>query len=248
VISDTVLLSLASCFAQVSAAMLFVPVFSQGVLPARVRVFICLALVVVLFPMRFDLLSDPECRQLGGLPTLVHSFIVGAVLGLFLRLSLMVAQLFGVIVSQVSALSQIFGGAIEESPSPAFGRLVFYGLLCFLSMHDFHLKLVYSLAGSFSNCDASFDYGSFLIEFVFKYGAILFSLAVMVAVPYLFACLLYNAMIGFMNKAMPQLMVSFVGAPLLVGAFLFIPILALPPAFILWKTWFFDLSLENFLR
>ena len=40
-----------------------------------------------------------------------------------------------------------------------------------------------------------------------------FALALSLAAPFVIASLLYNVALGVINKAMPQLMVAFVGAP-----------------------------------
>ncbi|MEC8795194.1 MAG: flagellar biosynthetic protein FliR, partial [Pseudomonadota bacterium] len=64
------------------------------------------------------------------------------------------------------------------------------------------------------------------------------------ALPFLIAALLYNLALGIINKAMPQLMVSFVGAPALtLGALLLFAVSA-PMILMVWRDWI-DLRLMN---
>jgi len=55
-----------------------------------------------------------------------------------------------------------------------------------------------------------------------------FSLAFSLAAPFLIASVLYNLALGVINKAMPQLMVAFVGAPAITLGGLVILLLTTP--------------------
>ena len=61
-----------------------------------------------------------------------------------------------------------------------------------------------------------------------------FALAFSLALPFVVGALLYNLVLGVINRAMPQLMVTFVGAPLLTGGSLVLLALATP---LLLDTW-----------
>jgi flagellar biosynthetic protein FliR len=55
-----------------------------------------------------------------------------------------------------------------------------------------------------------------------------FGLALSLAAPFLIASLLYNVALGVINKAMPQLMVAFVGAPAITWGGLFLLLITTP--------------------
>jgi flagellar biosynthetic protein FliR len=61
-----------------------------------------------------------------------------------------------------------------------------------------------------------------------------FALAFTLAAPFVILSVLYNVAIGVINKAMPQLMVAFVGAPVITAGGLFVLCLASP---LLLTTW-----------
>jgi flagellar biosynthetic protein FliR len=61
-----------------------------------------------------------------------------------------------------------------------------------------------------------------------------FALGFTLAAPFVIASLVYNVTLGVINKAMPQLMVAFVGAPAITAGGLIILTLAAPLMLSLW--------------
>ena len=55
-----------------------------------------------------------------------------------------------------------------------------------------------------------------------------FSLAFTLAAPFVIVSVLYNLTLGVINRAMPQLMVAFVGAPVITAGGLFLMLLLTP--------------------
>ena len=53
--------------------------------------------------------------------------------------------------------------------------------------------------------------------------------------PFVAMNLLYNVCLGFINKAMPQMMVAFVGAPFLVGAGMFLLAVSIGAMLMVWQ-------------
>jgi flagellar biosynthetic protein FliR len=62
-----------------------------------------------------------------------------------------------------------------------------------------------------------------------------FALSFSLAAPFVIASFLYNLTLGVINRAMPQLMVAFVGAPVITAGGLLILVLSLP---LLLSVWF----------
>jgi flagellar biosynthetic protein FliR len=71
-----------------------------------------------------------------------------------------------------------------------------------------------------------------------------FALAFSLSAPFLIASLLYNVALGVINKAMPQLMVAFVGAPALTWGGLGLLMLVTPAILTAWLT-VFEATLAN---
>jgi flagellar biosynthetic protein FliR len=61
-----------------------------------------------------------------------------------------------------------------------------------------------------------------------------FALAFSLAAPFVVASFLYNLALGAINRAMPQLMVAFVGAPVITAGGLVLLALALPALLGVW--------------
>lgn len=62
-----------------------------------------------------------------------------------------------------------------------------------------------------------------------------FGFAALLSWPFVVANLIYNVCLGFINKALPQLMVAFVGAPFMVGAGLVLLMTAIATILIVWS-------------
>jgi flagellar biosynthetic protein FliR len=62
-----------------------------------------------------------------------------------------------------------------------------------------------------------------------------FGLAIMLAWPFVAVNLLYNICLGFINKALPSLMVAFVGAPLMIGAGIILLALSIMGMLVVWE-------------
>ncbi|MEL7116600.1 MAG: flagellar biosynthetic protein FliR [Pseudomonadota bacterium] len=69
-----------------------------------------------------------------------------------------------------------------------------------------------------------------------------FAFAFTLAAPFVIASFIYNLAIGVINKAMPQLMVAFVGAPAITAGGLVLLALSMPTALSVWNE-----SLRSFL-
>jgi flagellar biosynthetic protein FliR len=96
-------------------------------------------------------------------------------------------------------------------------------------MSGLHLHLVAAFLRSyeilpFGLMPAAGDLGAWGVA---RVGAS-FSLAFSLAAPFLVASLLYNLALGVINKAMPQLMVAFVGAPAITWGGLALLMVAAP--------------------
>ncbi len=61
-----------------------------------------------------------------------------------------------------------------------------------------------------------------------------FTLAFTLAAPFVILSVLYNVALGAINKAMPQLMVAFVGAPVITAGGLFLLLVASPLMLSVW--------------
>lgn len=218
-------------FLRVGAAMALLPAFGEQSVPQRVRLILALAFAAVVTPAVFDRVSQVWENVL---LTLGSEVIVGLAIGIGLRLFVMALQIAGAIIAQATSLSQMFGGAGPE-PQPAIGNLLVMAGLALAVMSGLHVKaaqlfiLSYDIfpAGDIPQPADMADWGLFQISRAFSLG---FSLAA----PFVIAALIYNVALGVINRAMPQLMVSMIGAPALTLGALVLMAIVVPLALGLW--------------
>lgn len=221
-------------FLRVGASMTMLPAFGESVVPQRVKLGLALALSAAVVPIVAG--SVPTLQSFGPLISLylASEVIIGLGMGFMLRLFVIALQTAGSIAAQATSLSQIFAGASVE-PMPAIGHVLVAAGLALAAIFGLHVKIVAVMAqsyqvfpvGTFPGSGAFTDWGVFRI-------AKAFALAFSLAAPFVIASLIYNLALGVINKAMPQLMVSFVGAPALTAGGLILLFLAGPMLLEIW--------------
>lgn len=223
-------IGLFAVFLRVGAAMALMPGFGEQSVPMRVRLGLAIAFTLVVWPMVAGLPAD-------ALPAryFLTETIAGLGLGLFFRLFVIVLQLAGSIAAQATSLSQIFGGSATPDPMPAFGNLLLVGGLALAMQAGLHVKLALALAESYraippGTLPARSDLAEWGTAGVTRAFATAFSLSA----PFLIVSVLYNLALGAINRAMPQLMVAFVGAPAITLGGLVLIAVAAPFLLVLW--------------
>lgn len=219
-------------FLRIGAMMMLVPGFGERSLPMRVRLSVALCFTVVIAP----LVSPPDATQ--GLWSLVGLIacesLMGAFFGLLLRLFVHGLQTAGTIAAQSTSLSQIFGASAGIDAQPALSAALVLGGLCLAVIAGLHLKLVDYMVLTYELQPAgTLPSRADLMQVGLGTIARCFGLGMSLAAPFLIASLIYNVTLGFINKAMPQLMVSFIGAP--AATFAGLALLALAGPVILWQ-------------
>lgn len=224
-------------FLRVGAVMTLMPGFGDQWVPMRVRLALTVAFTLTTFPSVADRVSG-----LDPLPAAVVEVVVGLMLGAGLRLLIICLQITGSIAAQASSLAQLFGGAGVE-PQPAIGHLLSVGGLALAVAFGLHVKVAALLIASYDlfppglrpAANEMAGWGIALISHTF-------SLAFSLAAPFVLASSVYNLALGAINRAMPQLMVSFVGAPAMAAGGLVLLTLAAMPTLALWRV-----AVEHFL-
>lgn len=198
-------------FARIGAAFAVLPAFGERVVPARIRLIGALAMTAVVAPaVQTPALPDAPVALF---VYLAGETLAGLALGIALRLIVMALQIAGTIAAQATSLAQFFGGAGAD-PQPAMAQILQMAGLALLVMAGLperaaeYLILGYQLlpAGVWADPGALAQWGTGQVARAFALGFTL-------AAPFVIGSILYNLALGAINKAMPQLMVAFVGAP-----------------------------------
>lgn len=221
-------------FMRVGSALSLIPAFGERSVPQRVRLVIALAFSLVVLP---SVSSETLLVSPAILPLLVE-VVIGLLLGISLRLFILALQTAATIAAQATTLSQMFGDAGPE-PQPAIGNLMVMAALALAVASGLHVQLAefFILSYQFfplAQLPEPADVTPWGVAEVSKGFALAFSLAA----PFTIAALLYNITLGVINRAMPALMVSFIGAPALTFGGLVLMALAVPLGLALWLEMF----------
>lgn len=228
-------------FLRVAAAMAVLPAFGEQSIPRRLRLGAALAFTAILAPIAAD--------RYTGTGLLLPAFgetLAGLLIGLSLRLMILALQTAASTAAQSASLSQLFPVAGSD-PLPALGTLMTLGALALALQADLHLRLVelflisYDLlpAGRIPDASAVAAWG------VGRVGHAM-SLAFTLAAPFVVAGLVWNIALGIVNRAMPQLMLSFVGAPALAWGALVLAALTVPLILSVWLRAFSQVLADPF--
>jgi flagellar biosynthetic protein FliR len=219
-------------FLRISALVSLLPAFGEQSVPAKVKLAIAMAFTFIIAP------AAPPPPFSMDVDTLVWicltEITAGLLLGIGIRLLVLALQTAGSIAAQSTSLAQILGGAVAE-PVPAMGHILVMGGLALAVMAGLHVRVAEMAILSYDMLPmGQFPLGSDVSEWGVDRIRYAFSLAFTLAAPFVILSVLYNVALGVINKAMPQLMVAFVGAPLITAGGLLVLALASP---LLLSTW-----------
>ena len=215
--------------------MAVLPAFGDQPVPTRVRLALAIMFTLIVAPAIAPGIETVPTGLLAGFGILGMEALTGLFFGIFLRLFILVLQIAGSIAAQSTSLSQIFGGTAVVDPQPAFGHILVVGGTALAALSGLHVQAAsymihtYTLVpfGAGLQRGLVAEVGLAEIGRAFAFGFIL-------AAPFLIASLIYNVVLGVINRAMPQLMVSFVGAHALTAGGLLLFFLAAPIMLALW--------------
>ncbi|WP_147111859.1 flagellar biosynthetic protein FliR [Tateyamaria sp. syn59] len=219
-------------FLRVGATVALLPGFGEQSVPMRIKLVIALAFTLIVAPaIAVDL---PEFSMDALAVLSFTETLAGILLGLGIRLFILALQTAGAIAAQSTSLSQILGGAGIE-PLPAMGYVLTVGAIALAVMAGLHVKAAELLIHSYVLLPMGlFAAGRDVADWGLGQIAYAFELAFLLSAPFLLMSVLYNLALGVINKAMPQLMVAFVGAPVITLGGLFLLFLAAPVMLSVW--------------
>lgn len=203
-------------FLRVAGVVMFMPAFGERMVPQRVKLSVALAFTAIVFSAAPEAAYPESGTELFGL--ILSETLVGAILGLSLRMMTVVLQITASMAAQSTSLAQLFSGSATE-PMPAIGHVLVMGGLALAVMSDLHILAASAMIESYVLFPVGIVPGSAeLAEFGLAHISYCFRLAFCLAAPFVLAAFIYNLALGAINKAMPQLMVVLVGAPAITGA------------------------------
>ncbi|MCB1748006.1 MAG: flagellar biosynthetic protein FliR [Gammaproteobacteria bacterium] len=203
-------------FLRVGGFVMAAPVIGTRAVPTRIRVVLALLLTSVLAPLAAAPAIDPLSAS--GLLTAAQQVVVGATIGLVLRLTFFVFEFAGQLVSQQTGLG--FASLVDPTSGAQVPVLAhFYIVLATLLFFtvDAHLVLVQLLADSFRLLPIGpVGIAAAGAEGIVSWTGELIADGLLLGLPVIVALLAINFALGVMARAAPQLNIFAVGFPLMI--------------------------------
>ena len=222
-------------FLRVGAAMALLPAFGEQSVPIRVRLGLTFCFAAIVAPATGPDVAASLDRGLPMLQAAVTEIAAGLALGVGHRLMVHTLQIAGTMAANMMSLSHLLGGAGAD-PQPAIAQILVLGGLALAALLGLHVKIALAFIASYEVLPPGLvlsagDFAGWATARV----ADAFALAFVLAAPFTIAALLNNVALGAINRAMPQLMVAFVGAPATVWSALALLALAAPTILTIWS-------------
>lgn len=216
-------------FLRMSAFFALMPGFGERSIPTRIKLALGIMMTALVSP------AVPAPASLPPLVSLIFTEVAsGALFGILIRLFVLALQTAGAIAAQATSLSQLFGGSVAD-PLPAMGNILVLAGLALAVMMGLHVKAAHFFIFSYELVPlGEFPDRHMVGQWGVQRVASAFSLAFSLAGPFVVLSVIYNLALGAINKAMPQLMVAFVGAPLITAGGLILLLLSAPIILQVW--------------
>lgn len=219
-------------FLRVGALVSVLPAFGERSVPARIKLIVAVSFTLIVAPALPPFIGAPEFATITRYA--LTETIIGLAIGLSIRLFVLALQTAGAIAAQSTSLSQLLGGAAAD-PLPAMGYVLVVGGFALAMMTGLHVRAIEVMILSYEVFPpGQFPVASVLSEWGTARVSQAFALAFTLSAPFLVASLVYNVALGVINKAMPQLMVAFVGAPAITLGGLMLLCLSAPLLLSVW--------------
>ena len=222
-------------FTRMSVFLFLVPTLGERTLTSRTRLIVAMMFTWLLLP---SVLSSniPDMSSLGAaLAVIAKEGVFGAFMGLFLRLMVFTLQIVGNIVSQSMSIAQPLGEGIATEPNPTLSSAFMLAAVTLLVTWDFHIEAFGLLRESYFvfPLGSTPDFDNFAYDLTHKIVTV-FKIALSLSFPFVLLNFIYNLLLGFVNRAMPQLLVSFVGMPAMIGIGMILLALSISTMMTLW--------------
>jgi len=199
-------------FLRIGPAIALSPGYGANSTPPRVKLVLALVLSTAIVPVVENRLPSGEFTFQQSFNFALTETVFGFFMGLVARGVLLLLEQVGTVISQAVSLAQLIGNSAELLP--VIGHILTVAGLAVIMAGPLGDQIIFVFAYSYhltidtigSIIEAMAEISTELLNYIFNQGfAIAGSFVTLLFVYYLFT--------GFVNKAMPQFMVSFVGIP-----------------------------------
>jgi len=203
-------------FARIGTMIMLFPALGEVAMSSRIRLTIALALAAIMFPLHRAAYQIDLRSMNAVIMMLSQEMLVGAVLGISVRLAISALQYTGAVVAAQLGL----GFVTEIDPTQGQQGVIFGNFLAMLGLVlIFATDLHYLIIGALDDSYTLFSPGEVpltgdMAALATKTVAGSFRIGIQLAAPFLVFGVLFNLGLGLLSRMMPQMQVFFVGVPL----------------------------------
>ena len=208
-------------FARIGTMIMLFPALGELTMSSRIRLTIALMLAAVMFPLHRDAYQI-DLRSLWAVVVMLgQEMLIGAVLGISVRLAVSALQYAGAVVAQQLGLGFVTQIDPTQGQQGAIigNFLAMLGLVLIFATNMHHLVI-----GALDDSYTLFSPGEIppggdIAALATRTVASSFRVGIQMSAPFLAFGILFNLGLGVLSRLMPQMQVFFVGVPvsILVG-------------------------------
>ena len=222
-------------FTRVAAVAFLLPGIGERGVPARIKLGGALSLSIIVAPMVIGQIPDVATTPVDTFRVIATEILAGTFIGISIRMLVFVVQIAGTIAAQSLAVAQMFGGISGPEPEPIIASFLTLSVIALALTTGLHVKIALALAASYQIAPFGLALpASDVGQWAADSGSAALDMAIGLALPFLVLSFLYNLALGAINRAMPQLMVAFIGAPAITGMGIGLLLLSTP---IIMRVW-----------
>lgn len=196
-------------FCRILAMFIGAPVLGEAVTPVTVRILLALVLSIVMLPLTGGIGAqnvpiDPF--SLHGVVATIEQGLIGFVLGLAFHFAMSVVGVLGYMVTSQMGLSMaVMNDPLNGQSSDVVSALLSTLAIIVFFAIDGHLVIVGIIGQSFQAWPLGHGYSPLLLNAVAYNVAWIFSAAMLLALPVVFATIVVQLGFGFLNRVAPSL-------------------------------------------
>jgi flagellar biosynthetic protein FliR len=229
-------------FCRVGGCLMMMPGFGSSRVPMQIRVFLAVSVTLVLAPLLIPVVEGDLSKAT--VPTVVQLILseslIGIMIGVMARIFFLALQFMGTAASMLMGFSGTPDTAIEESePAPAMATLFTLTATVMLFVTGLHFEVLRALVASYSVLTVTDMFNAqFALSKITDAASESFILIAQLTSPFLVYALIFNFLVGIMNKMTPLIPVYFISTPFVLAGGLILLYFTFSEAMILFFTGF----------
>ena len=200
-------------FSRISAVLLVAPIFSSTLVTVRTRISLALLLTFLIYPLYDWPIIDVTSGL--GFVLFLQQVLIGVAIGIIMHFAFAAITSAGAFIATSMGLSMaVVADPVNGHQSPVLAQiLLVLATLVFLSIGG-HLIIIELMLDSFRLIPINeFYVNREMLWAILQWSSLIFSGAIMIALPAMVTMLLTNSAMGVISRAAPALNVFAVGFP-----------------------------------